>query len=102
MNDLASAMLYLPTVLFWLLVLFLLISELVGRFAVTARWRFRRYAMVVLLMGATWYIAEGAHKLYLTPPDWQPWSHFSMITLPTVSIQQDSTAPIPPAADKPQ
>lgn len=97
MNDLASAMLCLPTVLFWLLVLFLLISELVGRFAIGVRWRFRRYAMVVLLMGATWYVAEGAHKLYLTPPDFQPWSRFASISLPTVTIQSDqpATAPIP-------
>ncbi len=76
----AQMLMLLPTVLFWFLVLFVLIAELIGAFAHSIRPRFRGCVACVLLMLGMWYAAETAHNITPTLPDFQPWTHFYTTT----------------------
>jgi hypothetical protein len=67
---------FMPTILFWLLVVVLIISELIGKFAKEIRWLFRPYAVVIMLMLLSWWGAEYASHVNVTLPDFEPWTHF--------------------------
>jgi hypothetical protein len=62
--------------MFWILIPLLIMSEMIGFFARSVRWRFRLYAGLVVLMLGVWYASETANHVSLTVPDFTPWTHF--------------------------
>lgn len=74
MPTLAEVLSYLPTLLFWVGAIFLVVSELIGKFAKSLRWRFRFYALFCVLGIGIWWASETANHVQLTMPDLQPWS----------------------------
>jgi hypothetical protein len=91
MPSIATILSYMPTILFWLLVVVLVISEIIGKFANEIRWMFRPYAVVIILMLASWYAAEVASHVAMIPPDFEPWEHF----IPTPVAAPEPATPQP-------
>jgi hypothetical protein len=76
MPTMAAVLSYTPTVLFWSAVIFLVLSEFVGKLATSLRPRCRVFAGMLIFGLGMWYAAEAANHVALTSPDFTPWSHF--------------------------
>jgi hypothetical protein len=75
-HELATALSFGPTVIFWLIVIALILSEFVGKLHRGTRVRMRWVALFLVILLVTWYAAETSHESQISVPNFQPWHYF--------------------------